>query len=376
MWHFSAMPKQPGFKPIPDAKRGFMVSVPAAMTGHGARERRFFKDEREAEKFASTLRGQYAKGQRGAIIDAGLARMAAEAAKLVPSGASILEWVKEMGEMVALVAPLGISPLDACRAVAKQHLAGGAAETFRERFDRFRGDNESNWSDRYQTDFDKIPRWVGEGFMGSKCAAINPAVIEEALRKHGATSGSTVRMRKRYVMSALTAKEKPDKRGEIKIMSVTQCAAMLRACRDRAEVRAVALLMFAGVRPDAPDGELGRLQWEHVEADHIDIHPEVSKTGTDRHIAITPRLARLLRGHPAEGSVVPPNWHRRIQAIRKAAGVAGDQDVARHTFASNYLVEFGEDAAKSAMGHTANSSTLFRHYRRAVKPAAAAKYFR
>ena len=370
------MPKQPKFKPIPDAKRGFMVSIPAAMTGHGARERRFFKDEKEAEKFASTLRGQYAKGQRGGIVDAGLARMAAEAAKLVPKGTTILEWVKQMSEMVALVAPLGISPLDACRAVAKQHEAGGTTETFSERFDRFRLANEKDWSDRYQTDFEKVPRWVGEAFMAAKCASINPAVIKDALRKNGATSDSTVKMRLRYVLSAFHAKEKPVKRGVIRIMTVGQCAAMLRACRDRAEVRAVALLMFGGVRPDAPDGELGRLQWEDVHADHIDIAPEVSKTGTDRHIPITPRLARLLRGHPAEGSVVPANWHRRIQTIRRAAGIAGDQDIARHTFASNYLVAFGEDATKSAMGHTANSATLFRHYRRAVKPDAAKKYFR
>ncbi len=370
------MPKQPKFLPIPDAKRGFMVSIPAAMTGHGARERRFFKDAKDAEKFAASLRGKFARGERGAIIDAGLARMAAEAAKLVPSGASILAWVKEMAEMVALVAPLGISPLDACRAVAKQHQASGSAETFRERFDRFRAVNEAGWSDRYQTDFDKLPRWVGEEFMATKCASINQAVIRETLCKNGATSDSTIKMRLRYVLSAFHAKEKPAKRSLIRIMTVAQCASMLRACRDRAEVRAVSLLLFAGVRPDSPNGELGRLQWEDVHPDHIDVAPEVSKTGTDRHITITPRLSRLLRGHPAEGSVVPPNWHRRIQAIRAAAGISGDQDIARHTFASNFLVEFGEDAAKAAMGHTANSSTLFRHYRRAVKPAAAKKYFR
>ncbi len=370
------MPKQPSFKPIPDAKKGWMVSIPAGMTGNGARERRFFKDAKDAEKFASTLRGQYAKGQRGAIIDSGLARMAAEAAKLVPSGATILEWVKQMHEMVALVAPLGISPLDACRSVAKQHLASGSAETFRERFDRFRAVNEAGWSDRYQTDFDKLPRWVGEEFMATKCASINQAVIEEALRKYGATAATTVRVRGRYVMAALTAKVKPPKRGDIRIMTHSECRKMLRACRNRAEVRAVALLLFAGIRPDEPKGELGRLQWEDVGADYITVHPEVSKTKTDRLVPITPRLARLLRGHPAEGTVVPANWTRRIKVIRKAAGIARFQDTARHTFGSHYTVEYGVEAAKRAMGHTPNSQTIFRHYLRAIKPEAAKKYFR
>ena len=370
------MPKRPSFKPI-KTPSGWMVSAPPAMSASGTRERKFYEIEKDAEAYAKKLRGQYDRGERGGIVDAGLARMAAAANDISAAiGTSVLEAVKVYAEMVELLKPYAISPMDACRAVAKQHDGKGTTETFRQRFDRFHKDNEENWSDRYKTDFDKIPKWTGEAFMATKCAAINPAVIEEALRKHGAESTGTVRMRKRYVMSALNAKPKPPKRAVIKIMTPAQCGKMLRACRTRAEVRAVALLMFAGVRPDAPDGELGRLQWEDVHADHIDVAPEVSKTGTDRHIAITPRLARLLRGHPAEGSVVPPNWHRRIQAIRKAAGVAGDQDVARHTFASNYLVEFGEDAAKSAMGHTANSSTLFRHYRRAVKPAAAKKYFR
>ena len=124
------------------------------------------------------------------------------------------------------------------------------------------------------------------------------------------------------------------------------------------------------------NGELSKLDWQDIDADHITIHPDTSKTDSDRHITITPRLRRLLRGHPAEGSVVPPNWHRRIQAIRKAAGIAGDQDIARHTFGSAYCVAFGVEAAKLAMGHTPNSETLFRSYFRAVKPAAAAKYFR
>ena len=250
-WHFFAMPKQPGFKPIADAKRGFMVSIPAAMTGHGARERRFFRDEKEAEKFASTLRGQYAKGQRGGIVDAGLARLAAEAAKVAPSGTTILECAKAMADMVAMLAPFGITPLDAAKSVVAQHKATGTAESFRERFDRFVRDNETRWRDRYARDMQKLPRWVGEAFMATPCAAINPAVIESALRSNGAGAATTVLARKTRVLAVLHAKAKPPKRGPVKIMTVTQCAAMLRACRDRAEVRAVALLLFAGVRPDA-----------------------------------------------------------------------------------------------------------------------------
>jgi integrase len=171
----------------------------------------------------------------------------------------------------------------------------------------------------------------------------------------------------------VAAKEKQARTAAPEIMAVSQCAAMLRACKTGAERRAVGLLLFAGIRPD---GELGRLDWLDVGADHVTIHPETSKTGTDRHIPITPRLARLLRGRPADGPVIPPNWQRRIQAIRKAAGIAGIQDVTRHTFASHFLAAFGDTAAKQAMGHTEGSRTLFKHYRRAVLESDGKRYFR
>jgi integrase len=334
-----------------------MVSIPPNMTGTGKRERRFFDDDKAAEKLAKRLRSEYASGMRGGVIDAGLARMAADAAKLLE--------------------PCGLSILEAARIVAKQFAdSKGTDETFRERFDRFTRTNETRWSDRYRGDMEKIPRWVGSSFMDTPCAVISDATIETALRANGAGSTSTVKARRARVVAVMAAKEKRGRTAPPDIMTVKQCAAMLRACRGPAERQAVALLLFAGIRPDAESGEISRLDWSDVGPDHITIHPETSKTGTDRHIPITPRLRRLLKGRPPAGPVIPPNWQRRIQAIRKDAGIARKQDITRHTFASHYLAAFGEDATKSAMGHTENSRTLFRHYRRAVLDAAGSKYFR
>ncbi len=100
------------------------------------------------------------------------------------------------------------------------------------------------------------------------------------------------------------------------------------------------------------------------------------KTGTDRHIPITPRLRRLIKDHPQDGPVIPANWRRVYKKLRRAAGIRREQDITRHTFASNCLAAYGEHAAKQALGHTANSSTLFRHYRAAVTEAAGKKFFR
>ncbi len=350
------MPKTPKFNPIPTAS-GWMVSLPPNMTGAGKRERRFFTDEREALKLAKRLRAEYQVGNRGGLIDAGLARMAADAAK-------ILE-------------PWGVSILDAAREIAKQYAANraasGADETFGERYQRFTAANENRWSGRYRSDMEKIPRWVGGDFMATPCALIVGSVIESALRANGAASPSTVKARRARVVAVVAAKGKGERSGPPEIMTVRECAAMVRACRSAPERWAVALLLFAGVRPD---GELGRLDWSDVGRDHITIHPETSKTGTDRHIPIKPRLARLLRGRPADGPVIPPNWQRRIKTIRKDAGISGKQDITRHTFASHYLAAFGESATPHAMGHTEGSTTLFRHYLRAVLDHAGQRYFR
>jgi integrase len=86
-------------------------------------------------------------------------------------------------------------------------------------------------------------------------------------------------------------------------------------------------------------------------------------------------LRKLIKGHPKSGSVLPAKYEKRIQELRKAAGIAGKQDITRHTFASHFLAGYGEDATKAAMGHTPNSRTLFQHYRRAVTKEQGKKYF-
>ena len=333
-----------------------MISVPPAMSGNGRRERKFFTKLSDAERYAKRLRGDYANGMRGNVIESGLARQAADAARLLE--------------------PYGISLIDAAKLAVRHHIATKNSETFGDRYRTFVAENESHWRDRYALDMAKVEKWVGAAFMALPLPDITDERIDMALRENGAAATSTVRSRRVMVRAVVNAKEKVRRKTDTYIMTHRECAKMIRACRDRAEVRAVALLLFAGIRPNKEFGEIGRLDWSHVGPDHITIHPEVSKTASDRFIPITPRLARLLRGHPEEGTVVPPNWPRRIQVIRAAAGIAGKQDAPRHTYASHCLAAYGEKATKEAIGHTAGSSTLFKHYARAVTPKIGKLYFR
>ena len=348
------MPKRPNFIPVETAS-GWMISIPPKMSADGRRERKFFATEPKANQYAKKLRGDYDRGERGGVIDVSLSRMAAEAAKILK--------------------PWGITILEAAKAIAEQHAANPSRETFRERFATFCHINEGNWSNRYKTDMAKIPKWVDEKFMSMSVGTITPPILTATVKAGGANTPKTIDIRIRMITAIINSKAKKGK-AEIEIMTVTQCAAMIRACATVAERCAVAILLFAGIRPGHDDGEFSRLDWAAVGENEIYISSEVSKTPSDRYIPITPRLRRLLRGHPADGTVRPPNWQRRIQAIRKASGIAGKQDIARHTFASHFLAAYGEDATKQAMGHTANSSTLFRHYRKAITTEAGKRFFK
>ena len=138
---------------------------------------------------------------------------------------------------------------------------------------------------------------------------------------------------------------------------------------------AFALLLFAGVRPQ----ELTRLKWGDVRDGFIHITAKIAKRGQVRNIEIEPTLAAWLAlegRHAPDSPVCPANWKRKYQAARAAAGVAGRQDTARHSYATYYLAKYkNTDALKANMGHSRGSDMLFVHYRAAATPAQAEEYW-
>ena len=332
-----------------------MVSVPPTMAADRKRHRKFFATERDASRYASKLRGAHNAGHRAGLISVNLAVDAQEALR-------VLE-------------PTGIGLLEAAKIVAKQMATSGAQETFSQRYDRAVLDGEGRWSKRYRQDMELLLRWLPKKFLSLPCGTIDRAVVEAALVQDRPLARSTIDARSTRVLAVLHYRERHRKSSEIKILTLAEVEKVLSHCQTPEERRVVALLAFAGIRPDAESGEIARLDWEAVGAKEIYIAPTTSKTGSDRHIEITPRLRAEIDGHPTEGPVLPANWRRSWQRIRKAAGIAGEQDILRHSFASHYLAATSEEQAKAAMGHTAGSSTLFRHYRRAVTQPDGLAYF-
>lgn len=308
----------------------------------------------EAKKFAASLRNQHDSGFRNRAISANLAAEAALA--------------------VDLLAPTGLSLIEAVRVVVKQLAQTGGSETFGQRYARAVADGNDRWSKRYQSEMRRLPNWLPQRFMATPCGTIDRAVVEAALVQDRPLARSTIDARATRVLAVLHYRERHRKSSEIKILTLTEVEAVLGHCQSVEERRVVALLAFAGIRPDAESGEIARLDWEAVGAKDVYIAPSVSKTGSDRHIEITPRLRELLEGHPASGPVRPVQWRRSWQRIRKSAGLTG-QDTLRHSYASHILAATSEENAKQCLGHTAGSSTLFRHYRRAVTQADGLAYF-
>lgn len=346
------MPAPPKFLPKKTAK-GWCVSVPPSMSADGKRHRTYFESETAAIRYGQKLRGQHNTGMRSGMISYSLALQAEEAEKILKDS--------------------GITLPEAARIAVRSLGSAADRETLRDRWKRAMASGETRWSDRYKIDIAKVPRWV-PSIMDRPCGTLGRESIEEALQAAGPLSRSTIDARAARVLAVLNFREKHRKTAAISILSPERCGKLLRACETREEIRAVALLLFAGVRPDSEHGEISRLDWSAVGEVEIYLSPDVSKVG-DRHVPISRRLARLLRGRPESGPVIPANWKRVWTRIRRLAGIT-EQDITRHTFASNFLAAHGEEAAKAAMGHTRGSDTLFRHYRRAVTKAAGERFFR
>ena len=143
---------------------------------------------------------------------------------------------------------------------------------------------------------------------------------------------------------------------------------------------------------------MAELLWSDVFAGNgkaIHIRDAISKTGRDRYVPINATLQAWLDyiNPPQFGPVVPLQptrdstriqkleWRvawigKRRRAVAKAAGIdPWPQDATRHSFASYWMAQHGdEDRCRDIMGH-ASRDVLRKHYRKHVKAAEATAYW-
>ena len=122
------------------------------------------------------------------------------------------------------------------------------------------------------------------------------------------------------------------------------------------------ICLFAGLRPDAREGEMAKLREEHFNFANYFIHiePEVSKVNEKRTVTIQPNLKAWLDKYPLNKyPIVPAHCKIHIEHIRREYSLTAD--VLRHTYISMLVGKFRSigDAALQA----GNSESMIRkHY--------------
>ena len=170
---------------------------------------------------------------------------------------------------------------------------------------------------------------------------------------------------------------------EVVILSPEQVKRIFENCIDHPSenyrlcascIAPFALLIFAGIRPR----ELERMTWDAINGDYIRLSGSITKTGRTRNIHISATLKAWLDTVPLaerEGKIVPPEWQRKAQRVRKESGIDGSefQDAPRHTFGSFTVTTEGIDYVRACMGHS-HTAVFETHYLNALTIPQAKKY--
>lgn len=146
---------------------------------------------------------------------------------------------------------------------------------------------------------------------------------------------------------------------------------------------AVALMLFAGIRPEEIAGRgKPRILWKHVNLAErrVTVPPECSKVvGSTRTLDGLPAaLWGFLKPGDANAPICPAHGYRAAQKAKKCLRMSEEDghDVLRHTFAT-YAVALTENPGKVSLwlGHEGDTSMLFNHYRGAGATKAQAEAF-
>ena len=162
------------------------------------------------------------------------------------------------------------------------------------------------------------------------------------------------------------------------IFTVDELRSLLEAAQRRAPdvLPMLAIGAFSGLR----DAEIKRLDWSEIDQKraYIEVKAQKAKSARRRIVKMQPSLREWLRPYAGmTGSVVPANWRKKLDFVRKAACLARwPKNGLRHSFASYRLAAI-HDAPRvaSELGHT-SPQMLYSTYRELVLPEEAERYWK
>ena len=160
---------------------------------------------------------------------------------------------------------------------------------------------------------------------------------------------------------------------EVEVLSVED-ARLLLAASSPEMLPYWAIGLFAGLR----SSEILHLQWADIDFGDSLITVRSAKTGRKRFVKMEPNLLAWLAPYRMKAGAVVScvNFRRKTDEDKAAAGLGERWPVnaARHSFGSYWLAQFNDiNALAVQMG---NSPTVIeKHYKRAVKPKEAHRYW-
>jgi integrase/recombinase XerD len=386
--------KAPRITPVFDEKRKrWRLSIPKKYSLSGRRERRFFKTKRQADIEAERLKAMLEEwGAKSRKIDADLATDAQKAHEILLSAG-----IEDSLSSIANV-------------FVEQARARSASVSFEAAFDAYRQSRQ----DHRKTYLYSIERVIGKvaqvlghtnlrDITGERIEKVleqhfpNPSTFDNALRTLSPLFSMAQKRSPAWIdhnPCKGIEKRSRGRKGPVAILTIEESRQLIAACADLKSdpslpnslkvnasdaLSAVCIMLFAGVRP----AEIKRLTWRNLDLEEgtLFIANTAAKTDRSREIAMPETLIAWLKYAEADKDesmlICPPNWDRKIKAIRHKAGIAkSGKDQLRKSFASYHLQAFGDvNATRSIMGHETDE-VLFTNYRNAVRKKDALEFWK
>lgn len=382
------MGRNASFRPRKDhAKDRWYISIPPKLSDTGKRQKRFFKSKQEAEHEIQRIKiRKQNHGTAAKLLSPAEEQQAASAFQLLRKAGCTTQLVTIISEYVARIS----------KDKASQPL-GFAWDAYMARQDKNIGSVHSRRLQCTKKRFASL--------LNTPVAALTAQNIESLLEGASPTYRNAMLREIRSVLNwsmggtrkwlshnpaddlefSAVAKGK-----EVQIYAPGDIQKLLSATvRDHPTlIPSIAILVFAGVRPDHLDGEIVKLEWSHVVLDdagheRIELPGSITKTAKKRTISIRPALQswlkwHLQRGGTSEGLVCPTRGQKlrtQMRDIFETAHVTRIQDGFRHTFASYLAPVEGMDRVEQELGHQGGRQLLNKHYRTDVRRAVAERFW-
>src|SRR5947208_2779320 len=358
-----------------NGRQFFCVTWPRIGNG---RNRRFFKDRREAETFLQSKRIE--KENYGT---AGTSFNERQRAEYLECAESLKPFNATIRDAVNFYLPHLHATKRTCTAVElvdellKVKEADGASERYlsdlRSRLTNFAASfNGKPVAEITAPEVDQWLRSLSDKETGKRLAATTRNNFRRVLivafnfaRGRGYSAGNPAKKsaRAKVIESAIA------------ILTVEETARLLESAAPEL-VPYIAIGAFAGLRR----AELERLDWREIDlhASLIEVTAKKAKSARRRFVRIQPNLAKWLQPYTQlSGNVTPQKYRELLDAAREAAGIEQwPHNALRHSFASYHLAHFNDAAALALeLGHT-SAHLVFQHYRQLVRPKQAERYWK